>query len=385
MRDEEPLGPGCLVRGHRLADVEVPARLAVERAPLERRLAQEEVGLAGEPEELVGRGRVARVREGRLGARDSEPVRLDERFVNLPKTLDGAAFMQYATYRDARGDIPLNWDYQGIQWLRANVVGTPAIIEGKYTSVSITVNYAASTYQPAGALLYMNVNGTSTRVAPVDTSGKGTAATSVTYTIKFDPNHPLVIKHGVSTPLDFNFDLSAASIVDTTTSPYQVTVRPFISASTVPNYTRPLRARGVYVSTDTGGKNFTMNARSFFDTQGSPVGAIGIQTNDSTVYNINGTLYQGAAGLDAINKLQINTIVEAYGSFGDLNNIKPNFVATQVYAGVAVENVLTDRITGTVSSRNGTTLHIKGAEVEALPIFHHGGISRARRIACSRR
>ena len=64
-------------------------------------------------------------------------------------------------------------------------------------------------------------------------------------------------------------------------------------------------------------------------------------------------------------KLQINTIVEAYGTFGDLNNIKPNFVATQVFAGVAVENVLTDRITGTVSSRSGNTLHIKGAEVEA--------------------
>jgi hypothetical protein len=57
--------------------------------------------------------------------------------------------------------------------------------------------------------------------------------------------------------------------------------------------------------------------------------------------------------------------VEAYGTFGDLNNIKPNFVATQVYAGVAVENVLTDRITGTVSSRSGNTVHIKGAEVEA--------------------
>jgi len=108
-----------------------------------------------------------------------------------------------------------------------------------------------------------------------------------------------------------------------------------------------------------------MNARSFFDTQGSPSGAIEIQTNDSTVYNINGTIYQGTAGLAQVNKLQINTIVEAYGTLGDLNNIKPNFVATQVFAGVSVENVLTDRITGTVSSRSGNTLHITGAEVEA--------------------
>jgi hypothetical protein len=40
-------------------------------------------------------------------------------------------------------------------------------------------------------------------------------------------------------------------------------------------------------------------------------------------------------------------------------------VATQVFAGISVENVLTDRIMGTVSSVSGTTVHIKGAEVEA--------------------
>jgi hypothetical protein len=245
------------------------------------------------------------------------------------------------------------------------VFGAPAILEGTYTSASITVNYAATTYQPAGALLYMNVNGKSTLVSPIDTTGTGTASSSVTYTVKFDPNHPLVIKHGVSTPVDFNFDLAASSVINTATSPIQVTTRPFLTTSTVPTYTQPLRARGVYVTSDPQNSNFTMNARSFFDTQGSPSGAIGIQTSDSTVYNINGTLYQGAAGLAQMQNLQINTIVEAYGSIGDLNNIKPNFVATQVFAGVSVENVLTDRITGTVSSRSGNTLHIKGAEVEA--------------------
>jgi hypothetical protein len=75
--------------------------------------------------------------------------------------------------------------------------------------------------------------------------------------------------------------------------------------------------------------------------------------------------YQGAAGLAAVKALQINTIVEAYGTFGDLNNLTPSFVATQVYAGVAVENLLTDRITGTVASRSGNVLHIRGAELEA--------------------
>ncbi|MBS0420890.1 MAG: hypothetical protein JSR66_24480 [Proteobacteria bacterium] len=246
------------------------------------------------------------------------------------------------------------------------VFGAPAIIEGSYISATITVNYGSSLYQPSGALLFMNVNGKSTQVTPVDTSGKGTAATSVSYTVKFDPNNPLVIKHGVSTPLDFNFDLSASSLVNTTTSPRQVTVRPYMTATTKPNYSKPMRARGVYVTTEVANNNFTINSRSFFDTAGQPVGAIGVQTDGNTVFNINGTIYQGSAGLTALNQLQINSIVEAFGKFGDLNNVKPTFIATQVYAGVAVENVLTVRITGTISSRSGTTLHIKGAELETF-------------------
>jgi hypothetical protein len=242
------------------------------------------------------------------------------------------------------------------------VFGAPAILEGTYISAAITVNYGATLYQPS-AQIYVDSNGQNAAVTAVDSAGA--AAGSVTYTVKFDPAHPLVIKRGVSTPIDFNFDLSAASVINATTSPVQLTVHPFISASTVPNYTKPMRARGVFVTTDTANNNFTMNARSFFDTQGTPVGAITIQTDANTTYNVNGVAYQGTAGLAAIKALQINTIVEAYGTFGDLNNLTPNFIATQVYAGIAVENLLTDRITGTVASRSGNVLHIHGAELEA--------------------
>jgi hypothetical protein len=250
------------------------------------------------------------------------------------------------------------------------VFGAPAILEGTYTSASITVNYGATLYQSA-AQIFINSNGQSIAVSPVTDLTSGTAAGSVTYTVKFDPAHPLVIKRGVSTPIDFNFDLSASSVVSGT----DVVVHPFMTASTVPNYTKPMRARGVYVTTDTTNNNFTMNARSFFDTQGNPAGAITIHTDANTTYNVNGAVYQGAAGLAAVKALQINTIVEAYGTYGDLNNLTPNFVATQVYAGVAVENLLTDRITGTVASRSGNTLHIRGAELEARDINIPIGVS----------
>ena len=236
--------------------------------------------------------------------------------------------------------------------------GAPAILEGTYTSASITLNYGLSTYQTA-AQIFLEDNGHSVPAIPVDSTGA--AAGSVTYTVKFDPNHPLVITRGVSTPIDFNFDLGASSVINGTT----LTVHPFISASTLPNYTKPLRARGVFVTTDTANNNFTMNARSFFDTQGSPVGAVTVQTDANTAYNINGVVYQGAAGLAAIKALQINTIIEAYGTLTALDNLTPSFVATQVYAGISVENLLADRITGTVASISGNTVHIHGAEIEA--------------------
>lgn len=235
--------------------------------------------------------------------------------------------------------------------------GAPAVIEGNYVSATITVNYA-------GAQIYTNVNGTSQAVTVLDAT-TGTTAGTITYTVKFDPAHPLRIVRGVSTPLNFNFDLSASSSLNKTTSPMQLSVRPFMTASTVPVYTRLIRARGVSVAADTGNNNFTMNARAFFDVRSNPVGAIGVQTDANTTYNVNGTSYTGAPGLAAVAKLPINTIIEAYGTLGTLNAAKPNFVATQVYAGIAVENLLADRVTGTVSSRSGNTLHIHGAEVEA--------------------
>ena len=51
------------------------------------------------------------------------PVRLDDRFRDLPKTLDGMAYMRDLTYDDQQGKISVEDDYQGIQWLRENVEG----------------------------------------------------------------------------------------------------------------------------------------------------------------------------------------------------------------------------------------------------------------------
>jgi uncharacterized membrane protein len=62
-----------------------------------------------------------------LGTKD----RLRDRFDGnvTPLTLDGTAYIEGTTYRDAEGDVDLAADFEGIQWLRDNIPGSPIVLE----------------------------------------------------------------------------------------------------------------------------------------------------------------------------------------------------------------------------------------------------------------
>jgi uncharacterized membrane protein len=49
---------------------------------------------------------------------------------DAPHTLDGLAFMPFGEYHDEGGLLKLGEDYQAIQWLQQNVIGSPVIVEG---------------------------------------------------------------------------------------------------------------------------------------------------------------------------------------------------------------------------------------------------------------
>jgi hypothetical protein len=241
--------------------------------------------------------------------------------------------------------------------------GAPAVLEGTYTSATVTVSYST-------AQIALEVNGQIQSATIVDPAGA--VAGVQTYTFKFDPANPLVIKQGTLTPVNINFDLSAATIVNTSVSPAQVVVRPYMSISTNPVYTKGMRARGVFVTTNATDNTFTLNARPFYDDASNPFGAITVQTTATTAYNVNGTNYTGPAGLAAIATLPINTTIAAFGSLssspqGSGTSITPVFQATQVIAGVSLENLAIDRVIGTVSSITGTTLNVHGAEIVTRP------------------
>ena len=225
-----------------------------------------------------------------------------------------------------------------------NAVGVPS---GTYKSVVIGIDYS----QPIA-----HVKGQTGGATLLNTSQNNPGIVYITVTL--DPAHPLVVSENRSTPFALDFDVAASNTIVSGTS---VTVRPFVAATATPTDTEPVRARGLFVVADTGASDFIENLRPFEDNVYSTVGALTVNTTASTYFNVNGTVYTGAAGLSALTGLPSNTPMEAYGTLGGMSTITPGFTATQVYAGAVVSNGAYEHVRGIVSAVNGNTLTVLGA------------------------
>jgi len=53
------------------------------------------------------------------------------RFAQLPLSLDGMTFMDYAQYRDQEQDLHLPGDAKALRWMQDNIPGTPVVLEGR--------------------------------------------------------------------------------------------------------------------------------------------------------------------------------------------------------------------------------------------------------------
>jgi hypothetical protein len=231
------------------------------------------------------------------------------------------------------------------------LVENPAIPIGTYTSLSLLLDYTAPD-------ITVNVNGVVTAASPVDNTGA--AITTISLTVNFDPNNPLVINALECARLAIDLNLAASNTVNFSASPLTVTVQPMITATPAAEDSTVMRARGILVVTQPDSSNYIVNMRPFQDLV-SALGALTVSTSATTYFNIDGVTYTGAAGLAAMNDLQVSTPVAAYGTLGSFSTITPGFNATAVYAGTSLESPLADYITGVVSARSGDTLTIHGA------------------------
>jgi Domain of unknown function (DUF4382) len=228
----------------------------------------------------------------------------------------------------------------------------PAFPYGTYTSMTLLLDYTAPE-------ITINVDGQVQPVSPLDTTGA--PMLTATVTINFDPQHPLVISPNQSTAFAIDVDLAAMNTVNAAASPITATVQPFASASVVPaSETGTMRARGLLVISDPSSGYYIMNIRPFADLV-SALGALTVNTSATTYFNINGTVYVGKAGLQAMSPTNLtNTPAVAYGTLDDLSGITPTFNATSVYVGTSEESALADFLTGSVSAVSGDTLEIHG-------------------------
>jgi hypothetical protein len=232
------------------------------------------------------------------------------------------------------------------------LVEAPAVPSGTYTSATLTVDYSAAPY------VHMNVNGLNTQLAPLNTSAVVPGAVGVIVT--FDPAHPLVITQGQSVRLQIEFDLTASNTT-TGAAAGNITVQPFAVIRPAPVDATAMRARGGFVVTQASASNFIMNLRPFFDLT-SALGALTVNVNAQTYYNVNGEVLTGEAGLTALGQQLTGLPVVAYGTLDSLSGITPSFNATEVYAGTGQESQLAEYLTGVVGARSGNTLTLRSAD-----------------------
>jgi hypothetical protein len=227
----------------------------------------------------------------------------------------------------------------------------PAVPAGTYTSALVTLDYTLT------PVVWLNVNGQTLSATPVNAVGQPMTAVGVTVT--FDPSHPLVVPLNQSVRLQVDVDLTASNEITTTTSPAEVQVQPFVVVTPAPVDTSVMRLRGLFVTTQDVSSGFYMNALPTLNGF-SPLGAVIVNTNAQTYFNVNGIVYTGAPGLAALAQQQQNVPMAVYGTLDNLSGITPTFNATQVYFGTGEASQVAFYFTGTVAARSADTITLRG-------------------------
>jgi hypothetical protein len=240
----------------------------------------------------------------------------------------------------------------------SELVEAPAVPEGTYTSAAVTLDYTSTT------AVWLNINGETLSATPTTAAGVG--VTTINVIVTFDPNNPLVIQQNQSVRMQVEVDLLASNELTTSTPPAQVQTQPFVVVTPAPLDATVMRLRGLFVTTQDVASGFYMNARPFYS-QYSGLGAVIVNTDAQTYYNINGVVYTGSAGLAALAQQGQSLPLAVYGTLHSLAGVTPSFNATQVYFGASQESQIAYYLTGTVTARSGNKLTLRASTVVPPP------------------
>ena len=196
--------------------------------------------------------------------------------------------------------------------------------------------------------------------AVLDSDGNPAAAMEVT--VQLEDRSRLVIAPGVPAHLMLDFNLETTNQVRFGGGgAATVTVDPFLVANVNRNGAKLHRLRGLLNEVSVDESSFSVYLRPFYCALSGSQSTFGLHTvitGDSTLFEINGNQYEGADGLIAMAGLDPLIAVIAVG---DLKFDPLRFEAREVYAGSSVPGGDLDVVEGSVVSRQGDTLKIKGA------------------------
>ena len=229
---------------------------------------------------------------------------------------------------------------------------------GIYTSASMILDYT-------NAEIYVETsNGDSQQAASIKDED-GNEISNIEVSVNLEDKDQLIIRRGVPALLGLDFDLKTTNAVEfDDDNNAHIIVSPTLTASLEVDENKVHRVRGPLHSVNLEENNFKLHIKPFFKKMRSiekHFGKVTVNASDETVFDINGDAYTGTAGLEQLNLLDKLTGVIAKGT---INFSTREFIASEVYAGTSVPGGDMDGLTGSVISRNGNQVLVKGATLQ---------------------
>jgi hypothetical protein len=225
-----------------------------------------------------------------------------------------------------------------------------SVPNGSYVEGTLRLDYT-------NAAVTVEQNGQPVAARVVD--AKGAALGVVDVHVVLDNRNHLVVAPGRPALLTLDFNLAATNTVDLTTSPVTVKARPTLIASLEPVEQKELRLRGPLVSVDLAANTYTIDVCPF-NHPNAKHGRVVVHTTSATTFEINGQSSTGATGLQALSAAGEGTATVAFGALSASDH---TFTAERVHAGTSVPGQGVDTVIGTILSRSGNDLIVRGGTI----------------------
>jgi hypothetical protein len=236
----------------------------------------------------------------------------------------------------------------------SEIISADQIPAGNYVSATMTLDFSSATIVVDNGTTGVTI--AAGNVINGATSLPLAAPNPTQMTLTLDLSHnPFIVTQRAIANLALDFNLTASNtIAPSDTNPMTVTVNPVLTASLVPDATKQIRVRGPLVSVDTSTSSYIISVRPFFNSSGT-AGQFTVDTTATTNFSINNVSSMGSVGLTQLAAVAAGTTIVAYGAW---DNTTQTFTATNVLAGSSVPGMMHDSLEGTVLSRTGNTLTV---------------------------